>query len=191
VSPGRRKPLDGPLPAAPSRRCTAGGASAEAGPTEEALRLPARLGYRTPAEFRLAWEADHAPGERLSSSLCGLTEADDNEGQTPPTRNSPSSVQPPAAAQRVLGGRAAGGRRRRSQRPHCAGGEPLSPAHIGERRLAVDSPCGLPHLEHCVCHLRRHSAGTPHLAACPPGPTLGATAGSRHDAWRWSAPRGT
>jgi putative transposase len=56
------------------------------------------LDYRTPVEFRLAWEAEHGLAERLSLSLCGLTEADNNQGQTPPTRNSPPSVHPPAAA---------------------------------------------------------------------------------------------
>jgi len=56
------------------------------------------LGYLTPAEFRRAWEAKHASGERLSLSLCGLTDVDQNEGQTPPTRDLPRSVQPPAAA---------------------------------------------------------------------------------------------
>jgi putative transposase len=56
------------------------------------------LGYRTPVEFRTAWEAQHAPVERLSLSLSGLPDADSNEGQTPPPRDLPPSVQPPAAA---------------------------------------------------------------------------------------------
>lgn len=56
------------------------------------------LGYRTPVEFRLAWEAEHAPGERRSLSPSGLTDAGDDEGQTPPSRDLPPSVQPPAPA---------------------------------------------------------------------------------------------
>jgi len=56
------------------------------------------LGYRTPVEFRLAWEAEHAPAERLSLSPSGLTDADNSEGQTPLLRDLPPSVQPPAAA---------------------------------------------------------------------------------------------
>jgi len=56
------------------------------------------LGYRTPVEFRLAWEAEHAPGERLSLSPSGLTDADYTKGQIPQPRDLPPSVQPPAAA---------------------------------------------------------------------------------------------
>lgn len=56
------------------------------------------LGYRTPVELRRAWEVEHASAPRLSLAPCGLTEADNNQGQTPPTRNLPPSVQPPAAA---------------------------------------------------------------------------------------------
>ncbi|MBM3472264.1 MAG: transposase [Armatimonadetes bacterium] len=56
------------------------------------------LGCRTPVEFRRAWEAAPAPGERLSLSRSGLMDADHHEGQTPLTRDLPPSVQPPAAA---------------------------------------------------------------------------------------------
>ena len=56
------------------------------------------LGYRTPVEFRLAWEAEHAPAERLSLSLCGLPDADHSKGQAPRPGNLPPSVQPPATA---------------------------------------------------------------------------------------------
>jgi transposase InsO family protein len=60
------------------------------------------LGYLTPVEFRAAWEAQPgagANGKRLGSSLCGLPEAGNNEGQSPAL---PPSVQPPAAALRSL-----------------------------------------------------------------------------------------
>jgi len=56
------------------------------------------LGYRTPVEFRLAWEAEHAPAERLSLSLSGLPDADNNKGQARRPANLPPSVQPPATA---------------------------------------------------------------------------------------------
>jgi len=61
-------------------------------------RLHSSLGYRTPVEFRLAWDAEHAPAERLSLPLWGLTDAPNNEGQLPPVQDLPLSVQPPAAA---------------------------------------------------------------------------------------------
>jgi putative transposase len=59
------------------------------------------LGYRTPAEFRAAWEAQSHAGEndrRLGLSLWGRTDADNYQGQTPRTRDLPPSVPPPAAA---------------------------------------------------------------------------------------------
>jgi len=59
------------------------------------------LGYLTPAEFRAAWEAPSRAGgngKRLGLSLCGLPDVDSNEGQIPPWRDLPPSVQPPAAA---------------------------------------------------------------------------------------------
>jgi len=59
------------------------------------------LGYRTPTEFRAAWEAQSRAGEnrpRLGLSLGGLTDAHHYEGQTPLAQDLPPSVQPPAAA---------------------------------------------------------------------------------------------
>jgi hypothetical protein len=58
------------------------------------------LGYLTPTEFRAAWDAEHNHAQRLGLALCGLPDASSNEGQTPPWRDLPPSVQPPAA---VLG----------------------------------------------------------------------------------------